>query len=124
MNYGLNYKGGAMPQPVDDYSTYGNALATGGAGVTPFLPVAGLGLQAVGMGLSAYGSYKQSQQAEKDYALAMENFRQEQERQRKQDAQQMQQQQFQNNIASGQYATNQIKDVTDPYTAYARAMGR
>lgn len=106
------------------YSTYGNALGGTAAAVSPFIPIAGLGLQAVGMGLGAYGALKQSRQANRDYALAMEQFRQEQERQRRMDAQQQQQQSFQNNLASGQYATNQIKDVADPYIQYARAMGR
>lgn len=126
MDYRLKYNGGAMPEPVSnpDYSTYGQAISGAGMAATPFLPIAGFGLQAVGMGLGAYGAYKQSKQAERDYAAAMENYRQEQERQKRMDAEQLKQNAFQNNLASGQYATNQIKDVVDPYVQYARAMGR
>jgi len=109
---------------VNDYSTYGQAISGAGAMATPLIPIAGLGLQAVGMGLGAYGAYKQSQQAEKDYAAAMQNFQQEQARQKRMDEEQLKQNAFQNSLASGQYATNQIKDVVDPYVQYARSLGR
>lgn len=109
---------------VSDYSTYGNAISTAGAVTTPFMPIAGLGLQAVGMGLNAYGNLKQSRQADRDYEEALIRFREEQARQQKLDFQEKQQRDFQNSIAGGQYATSQIKDIQDPYLAYARSLGR
>ena len=80
-------------------------------------------LQAAGIASSAYGSYLQSQQADRQYQLSLQAWQQEQERQKRLDAQSLQQQGVQNGLAAGSYATSQVKDAGSSYLDYARRLG-
>lgn len=91
--------------------------------VAPWLQNLGAGANVAGIGASAYGSYLQAQQADKQYQMALQAWQQEQSRQRKMDANAMQQQGMQNNMAAGNYASGQADDIEDPYIAYAKRLG-
>lgn len=91
--------------------------------VAPWLQNAGAAAGLAGTAVGAYGQHLQAQQAQKQYELALQAWRQDQERQKRMDAQAEQQRAIGNSLNAGQYATNQINDIEDPYIAYARSLG-
>lgn len=80
-------------------------------------------LQGAGLLSSAYGTYLQSQQADRDYELALQKWKEDQQRQNRMDAAAAAQLQTQNGLAAGQYSRSLSGDIEDPYIKYARALG-
>lgn len=98
--------------------------AAGGAGAGSSFGPYGAAIGAVaGAGASAYGTLLQSQQADSDYARAMQAWQAEKERQARMDIEARQQQTMQNGLAGGQYARSLSNDIQAPYLNYARGLG-
>jgi hypothetical protein len=93
------------------------------ANVNPYLQAAGFGTQLLGTGVQAYGAYEAAQQAQKQYELAVKEYEDEKRRQEEQDRIAAQQMQFNNNLASGNYAQNMQDKVKNDYLSYARSIG-
>lgn len=102
----------------------GTGAASGAATGSAFGPYGAAIGAGLGAGVSAYGTYVQSQQADADYARAMQAWREEEARQRRNEAMQAQQQQIQNSMAGGNYARSLSQDIQAPFVAYSRALGR
>jgi hypothetical protein len=86
-------------------------------------PAITAGIAGAGVLANAHGSYLQSQQADKQYQMAVRAWEEERRRQRKMDEQGLAQQALGNSMAAGQYAQNQANDIQDPYVQYARRLG-
>lgn len=80
-------------------------------------------LAAAGIGLQAYGSYKQNDTAQQQYELAVQAWQAEQERQRREERDQQQQQLLNNVMAGGNYAQGMVKNAQSAYGTYARQVG-
>lgn len=80
-------------------------------------------VMAAGIGLSGYGSYKQSQSAQQQYELAVQAWEADQERQRRQAEDQRQQQLLTNVMSGGQYAQGLAGNAQNAYGSYARQVG-
>lgn len=93
-----------------------SSLLGGAAAASPWLTAAGLGL-------GAYGTYQQSQQAQKQYELAVDAWKAEQERQRKELEAQQQQQLLENIAKGGTYAQGLVRNAQNTYGTYARQTG-
>lgn len=91
--------------------------------VAPWLQNAGAVADLAGTGLSAYGNLVASRQAQKQYEMALQAWRDDQARQQRMDAQNENQRQINNSLNVGQYASGQANDIEDPYIAYARSLG-
>lgn len=101
------------------YPDYGMTPQAGG--FLPYVnPIAGV----LGVASNAYGSYLQSQQADKQYEESMRRYNEEVARQKQMDLQTQQQQSLQNSLSTGQYARNLSNDIENPYIAYSKALGR
>lgn len=81
------------------------------------------GAQILGTGVSAYGAYKQAQQAQKQYEMAVRAWQDDQARQKRLDEESTQQMGFNNAMSTGQYAGGQMQSIQDPYLAYAKMLG-
>lgn len=73
-----------------------------------------------GTGLNAYGTYKQGQQADRDYQHALEAWQAEQARQKELDQQAKQQQGRTNEMNAGQYAQGLMHDAYGSYSPWTR----
>lgn len=92
-------------------SSFGGASA-----ISPILQVAGLGL-------GAYGAYQQSQTAQKQYELMVQQWQAEEERRRRQEEEQRQQLLLDNITKSGSYAQGLVNNAQSTYGQYARQIG-
>lgn len=95
----------------------------GAEAANPYMAGAELGLGLLGTGLGAYGSYQQGQAAQKQYALQLMAYKEEQERMRKAEEEARQQQLLTNMMSGGLYAQNLEKTAGDAYGSYARDRG-
>jgi len=71
-----------------------------------------------------YGAYKGAENAERDYELALEEFKALKRRAEQQDEVQAQQLELGNIVGLGQYAQGEQKNVLDQYGSYNRMIGR
>ncbi len=122
---------GAPPTPPAQGGTAqlgGQATQQVGQGLmstgNPYAIAGGLLLQGVGTGLSAWGAYKASQQADKQYELAKKAYEEEKARTQKLDAINEQQRGISNDLQWGQYAGNLEDKGINTYGAYNRRIGR
>lgn len=128
MSYNLNYPN--YSQPMGGYGTY-QPPSMPNMGVNSAAPKAGpsgldyasFGLDLLGGLTGAYGTYLQSEQADKQNEQAMQAYRDQQARQQEIDRQNLQQQQTNNTMNAGQYAQNLEKDVYGTYSPWARSAG-
>ena len=91
--------------------------ATGG-GLATALPVAGAVMQGAGLLANIYGAYQADKEAGKARREEQRRFNIQQDNNNRQRQDQLTQQNFQNDITSGQYATNYQKDLNDLYGSY------
>lgn len=117
-DYGMGFGGyGQAAAPVSPAQQAPGLMSS----ILPYVnPIAGV----VGTVSNAYGSYLQSQQAEKQYEEAVRQFNEEKARRDRMDVEARQQQALQNSLSTGQYAANRSADIQTPYVGYARALGR
>lgn len=125
-----------MAQPINKYNPsasrrvemeqqgMGNGASSIGGGLTQAGAASGNPyLAAAGIGLSAYGSYEASQDAQKQYELMVRAWQADQERQARLDEQNRQQQQLTNALTEANYGQGVKKDAASQYGSYARAYG-
>jgi hypothetical protein len=112
------------PPPSSDFlSNLGKGALEGGASAAGLGPYAALTGALAGTALSAYGTYKQGEQSDRDYQQQIAAWEAEQERQRRLDADNRQQQARQNSLTAGQYAQNLEQDTYGTYSPWARRAG-
>jgi len=109
--------------PYEQYMSGNHALATPGGGGGSFLPYVAPITSLLGTASSAYGSYLQSQQMDKQYEESIRQYNEEKARRDRQDAQALRQQSLQNSLSTGQYAANRSNDIQTPYVGYAKMLG-
>lgn len=80
-------------------------------------------IAAAGIGLNAYGSYQQSDTAQKQYELAVKAWQEEQDRKQREEENNRQQQLLTNVMAGGNYAQGTVKNAQNAYGSYARQIG-
>ncbi len=91
--------------------------------VNPYVAGVGAATGIIGTGLQAYGSYKQSQEAQRQYELMVKAWQAEQERQARLDADNRTQQAFTDALTSANYGQGVEKDAGDAYGTYAKQYG-
>lgn len=93
------------------------------AGAASSLSPVALGANLAGTALQAYGTYQQGDQAQKQYALQVQAWKEEQERQRREEDGRRQQQLLDNVMGGGNYAQGLVKNAQSAYGSYARQAG-
>lgn len=115
--YNLNY-----PDYSQNYGSY-SPTPQPKSGMEQFLSYASPISSIAGIGLQAYGSYKQNEALEKQYELQKEQFNAEQDRLLRQEEEQRRQRELQNALGYGDYATGQANDAMSSYGSYASRIG-
>ena len=112
---------GSQPQPYSNYQPkQSNSFLDIAKTALPFAsPVTSI----AGIGLEAYGAYKQNEQLEKQYELQKEAFAAEQERIQRKEEEDARQRQLQNALTYGGYAQGAEDQVLDTYGSYASRVG-
>jgi acetyl-CoA carboxylase carboxyltransferase component len=103
---GFNYQTAMQPNAFQNFASVASPVAS----------IAGIGLQ-------AYGSYKQNQQMEKQYELQRKMWEAEQERLREQEAKQARQLELDNALKYGGYAQGEEDRALASYGNYASRVG-
>ena len=103
---GFNYQTAQTPNAFQNFASVAQPIAS-----------------IAGIGLGAYGSYKQNQAMEKQYELQKKMWEAEQERLREQEAKQARQLELDNALRYGNYAQGEEDRALSSYGNYASRVG-
>ena len=127
IEYGLKYKGGAMPLPIDNsannYQTVGQGLKAVG-GDSAALPWVSAGLSAAGLLSSLYGGYKAQESADKNYADQMREYQRQQMIEAEDRKRQIAEAALKDQVAVSQFGDQNDQNRIAQYAPYCRSIGR
>lgn len=126
MGYNLNYPEYGSYMPAPSYTPQTPMVPQGGDMLGTLGKVADIASPVVslaGIGLGAYGAYKQNQQMEKQYELQRKMWEAEQNRIREQEARQQRQLELDNALKYGNYAQGEEDRALASYGNYASRVG-
>jgi hypothetical protein len=123
----LNYKGGAMPLPVDNtVNNYqmANQGLQGAAGASAAMPWVSAGLSAAGLLSSLYGGYKAQEQADKNYEDQMREYKRQQAIEERDRERQIQEQYLKDQMSVSQFGSQNDQNRMAQYAKYYSAIGK
>lgn len=120
-DYRLGY-GGYQPQAAPNLNWQKTATDTAVKG-SSLIPGIGLGAQALGIGLNAYGAYKQGQQADRDFEEQKDQFEWQKEISLEDRERQEEEKRRRAMLEAGQYAGNYLDRARQSYGRYNAMTG-
>jgi hypothetical protein len=121
----LNYKGGEMPLPIaSNTPELASQGLQGAAGASAAMPWVSAGLSAAGLLSSLYGGYQAQEQADRNYADQMREYKRQQAIEERDRERQIQEQYLKDQMSVSQFGSQNDQNRMAQYAPYYARIGR